>query len=200
MDESVRRAMARWPNVPALYGWLYLDRRGCWWINGELIERTAIIDFIGRNYVVDERGRWYFQNGPQRGYVDLEYTPWILFADGAGGLVDHTGTAVTGINAAYVDEHGDVLLTFDRGVGLLHGDVLHWFVEHLEGEGGGQPSAPALERALDDLMQGRPAGLRLNPSVGVNRPLYPLRRSQAPARFGFDPRPREVAGEDPHSG
>ena len=30
MDPIVRRAIARWPNVPAVYGWLKLDRRGRW--------------------------------------------------------------------------------------------------------------------------------------------------------------------------
>ena len=28
MDESVIRALAKWPNVPAVYGWLSLSRRG----------------------------------------------------------------------------------------------------------------------------------------------------------------------------
>ncbi|HET8728586.1 MAG TPA: DUF2946 family protein, partial [Alphaproteobacteria bacterium] len=32
MDESVLRAMTKWPNVPAVYGWLQLDQRGNWLI------------------------------------------------------------------------------------------------------------------------------------------------------------------------
>lgn len=28
MDEAVRRAMQRWPNAPAMFGWLQLYRRG----------------------------------------------------------------------------------------------------------------------------------------------------------------------------
>src|SRR5258708_3980656 len=28
MDELVARSLAKWPNVPAVYGWLALDRRG----------------------------------------------------------------------------------------------------------------------------------------------------------------------------
>jgi len=28
MDEIVLRSMAKWPDVPAVYGWLALDRRG----------------------------------------------------------------------------------------------------------------------------------------------------------------------------
>ena len=55
---------------PAVYGWLSLDRRGNWLIKGERDrERSALREFIARNYQADERGRWYFQNGPQRVYV-----------------------------------------------------------------------------------------------------------------------------------
>ena len=28
LDEQVRRAMQKWPQVPAVYGWLRLSRRG----------------------------------------------------------------------------------------------------------------------------------------------------------------------------
>ena len=72
MEDRMQRALARWPNVPALYGWLSLDRRGRWRIQGEIITRAQIIDTISANYLADEHGAWYFQNGPQRGYVQLE--------------------------------------------------------------------------------------------------------------------------------
>src|SRR5215203_7506911 len=77
MDEAVLRSMAKWPNVPAVYGWLTLDRRGNWLLKGERINNPAIIEFIGRNYEPDAQGRWYFQNGAQRVYVELEYTPMV---------------------------------------------------------------------------------------------------------------------------
>ena len=32
MDDIVRQAMAKWPHVPACYGWLGLDARGQWWL------------------------------------------------------------------------------------------------------------------------------------------------------------------------
>ena len=44
MDEMVARSLAKWPNVPAVFGWLELDRRGNWRIKGEKIE-------IGRAHV-----------------------------------------------------------------------------------------------------------------------------------------------------
>ena len=84
MEDWVLRGLARWPNVPALFGWLGLDRRGRWLIKGELISRPQIIDTISRNYAADEAGRWYFQNGPQRGYVSLEVAPLVLHAPESG--------------------------------------------------------------------------------------------------------------------
>ena len=47
MDEIVVRGMAKWPNVPAVYGWLSLDRRGDWRIKGERIANPGVSEFIG---------------------------------------------------------------------------------------------------------------------------------------------------------
>src|SRR5471030_2084273 len=77
MDDIVIRAMAKWPNVPSVYGWLALDRRGRWLIKGERISNPIVADFIGRNYERDDRGRWFFQNGPQRVFISLGYTPYV---------------------------------------------------------------------------------------------------------------------------
>ena len=77
MDEIVKQGMAKWPNVPSVYGWLGLDRRGHWLIKGERIANTIVADFIGRNYERDDRGRWFFQNGPQRVFIALDYTPFV---------------------------------------------------------------------------------------------------------------------------
>ena len=84
MDEIVARSLLKWPNVPAVYGWLALDRRGNWLIKGQRIGNAALRDFIGRNYQADEKGRWYFQNGPQRVYVSLAYTPLVVRYEGEG--------------------------------------------------------------------------------------------------------------------
>ena len=72
MDASVIKAMARWPDVPAVYGWLSLDRRGRWCLRGEAVTHRGAVQFINRNYDHTSDGRWYFQNGPQRVFVDLE--------------------------------------------------------------------------------------------------------------------------------
>ena len=60
MDEAVRRAINKWPNVPAVYGWLALDRRGRWLLRGEPIANPVITAFIARNYERDTLGQWYF--------------------------------------------------------------------------------------------------------------------------------------------
>src|SRR5829696_8350527 len=104
MDDAVVRSMARWPNVPAVYGWLSLDRRGNWRIKGEKIGNPALRDFIGRNYEADAQGRWFFQNGPQRVYVQLAYTPLVVHYEG-DAAVDHCGRPF-GTEEAFLDEEG----------------------------------------------------------------------------------------------
>src|SRR6478752_443039 len=106
MDEIVKQALAKWPNVPHCTGWLLLDRRGQWRMRddaaqaaGELgtpIRHEALLGFINRNYESDADGQWFFQNGPQRVYVELAYTPWIVrlhAADGVLRLTDQAGAA-----------------------------------------------------------------------------------------------------------
>src|SRR5690349_22694579 len=98
-----------------------LDRRGSWKVKGvsgrfESIANPAVREFIGRNYAADEKGRWYFQNGPQRVYVSLDYTPWVYRLDDAGeGLLAHTGSVVSAPEAAFLDEAGAILLEPEIG-------------------------------------------------------------------------------------
>src|SRR5262245_34662473 len=117
MDEIVVRSLARWPNVPAVYGWLDLDRRGNWLIKGERIGNAALREFIARNYERDERGCWYFQNGPQRVFVKLAYTPLVVHYEGEC-LVDHCGRPFVA-RKAFQDEEGSVLLESEGGIALL---------------------------------------------------------------------------------
>ena len=127
MDDAVARSLARWPNVPAVYGWLELDRRGNWRIKGEKIGNAALRDFISRNYEPDAHGRWYFQNGPQRVYVKLAYTPLVMHFEG-DALFDHCGRPVQG-GETFADDEGSVLIHGDRGVGLLDDRDLERFAE-----------------------------------------------------------------------
>ena len=117
MDPIVARAMARWPDVPAVYGWLALDRRGNWLIKAERITHQAMREFIARNYEGDDAGRWYFQNGPQRVYVTLAYTPLVVHYEG-DTLVDHCGRPFAA-RVNYVDDEGSVVLAGEPGIALL---------------------------------------------------------------------------------
>jgi hypothetical protein len=127
MDDAVARSLARWPNVPAVYGWLSLDRRGNWRIKGERIANAALRDFIGRNYDCDARGCWFFQNGPQRVYVSLAYTPHVVHYE-ADALVDQCGHGY-GPGEAFADEEGSVLVAAARRIALLDDRDLGRFAE-----------------------------------------------------------------------
>ena len=117
VDDIVLRSMAKWPDVPDVYGWLSLDRRGNFLIRNERIGNRALRDFISRNYQADARGCWYFQNGPQRVFVALAYTPLVLHFEGEA-LFDHCGRPFLP-DQAFVDDEGSVLMRGNQGIGLL---------------------------------------------------------------------------------
>ena len=117
MDDIVMRSMAKWPDVPDVYGWLSLDRRGNWLIKNEKVGNRALRDFISRNYQADARGCWYFQNGPQRVFVSLAYTPLVIHFE-RDALVDHCGRPFQP-GQAYLDDEGSVLMLGPAGAGLL---------------------------------------------------------------------------------
>ncbi len=133
MDDIVKAAMAKWPNVPDCLGWLGLDARGNWYMRddrvqaagpfpaskGSLLQHEKLIEFIQRNYAADAQGRWYFQNGPQRVYVELEATPWIWRLQPDGRVLSHTGSPVQ-VLASLLDEGGKLYLATDLGLGLVH--------------------------------------------------------------------------------
>jgi len=143
MDDIVRQAMAKWPKVPHCYGWLGLDARGRWYLRdadaqaqgpfaggppqarGSVVEHDKLIAFITRNYLCDDAGQWYFQNGPQRVFVELELTPWIWRVDDHHAVCAHTGAAAR-VQRCLIDERGRVYLETDIGFGLVHSmDMLH---------------------------------------------------------------------------
>ena len=187
MEDRMQRALARWPNVPALYGWLSLDRRGRWRFQGEIITRAQIIDTISANYLADEHGAWYFQNGPQRGYVQLEAAPLILRAD-SEDLCTHTGAAVTTPSSTWLDEHGNLLMATEHGPAQLDDTEAEWLLANLKA-GTASPDSEALEAALA-ISSGEATALSLRLG-GQTLPLGRLDQTDAPAALGFirDPQP-----------
>lgn len=133
MDDIVKQALAKWPNVPHCYGWLGLDARGNWYLRddatqaagafaqhkGSQLRHDKLIDFIQRNYAPDESGQWFFQNGPQRVYVELEITPWVWRLDEHFAARSHTGDPVDP-TTCLLDEEGHVYLVTPVGLGLVH--------------------------------------------------------------------------------
>lgn len=137
MDDIVKQALAKWPNVPHCYGWLGLDARGHWYMRddrvqalgpfaggtvhskGSLLKHDKLVEFIHRNYESDAQGQWFFQNGPQRVYVELEVTPWVWRIGGDLAVTAHTGRAAQ-VRHCLLDELGRVFLQADLGVGLVH--------------------------------------------------------------------------------
>jgi hypothetical protein len=183
MDDIVRQALAKWPNVPHCTGWLLLDRRGNWRMRddeaqargapGEPIRHAALLAFINRNYEADAGGQWFFQNGPQRVYVELGYTPWVVRLATAGdsgelALTDQAGNTFEP-STAYLDDEGGVLFadtSTPARIAVLHDHDLDLFSAHAEvAEDGGSG--------------------QFHWRHGLTLPLQPVPHAEVASRFGF---------------
>ncbi|KAB0327051.1 DUF2946 family protein [Janthinobacterium sp. PLB04] len=194
MDELVKQALAKWPNVPHCYGWLGLDARGHWRMRdqhtqqqqlpGDKIAHVALLGFINRNYDHDERGCWFFQNGPQRVYLNLEATPYIARSDPQHGFVLQTGAPLEQIEQAYWCDNGALI--------LRHGDIVAQVDDRdmaqvlpalrLDGQAVGDEALLAwLEDAQGNLML-----LHNGKEIAVQ----PLTYASVPQTFGFQQAPQ----------
>ena len=194
MDEIVKQAMAKWPNVPHCYGWLALDARGGWRMRdeaaqqnghaGDRIANEALLNFINRNYARDDGGRWYFQNGPQRVYVDLEATPYIARTDPTQGFLLQTGEPLAQIDRVYMTERGQLILQSGDKVALLDDRDLAQCTGSLLVDG-----APASdERLMSWLGEASPAPMVMKHQGGE----LPVQRigGELAQQFGFVQQPR----------
>ncbi|MGN6086717.1 DUF2946 family protein [Trinickia sp.] len=189
MDDIVKAALAKWPSVPHCTGWLLLDRRGQWRMRDEAaqargdlgtpIRHAALIGFIERNYECDDRGCWFFQNGPQRVYVELAYTPWVvrlaLPSPGMPTLNDQTGGSFEP-TAVLVDDEGGVLFVDESGhgrVAVLHDHDLDLFAQLAAID------EPGLAGTFD---------WRAGNALAIET----VRRADVPARFGFVASPAQT--------
>lgn len=155
MDDSVLRGMAKWPDVPAVFGWLSLDRRGYWRIKGKKVDHPRSIAFINRNYLADRQGRFYFQNGPQQVFVKLELAPYILFPSEDGAWFTHTGLEVDDPTYAWIDEDGNMGLMSDMGLGLIHDQAIMHASSLLCDASGQELSEAALGETLERFTNGK---------------------------------------------
>ena len=195
MDDDVKAALVRWPNVPAVAGWLSLDGRGRWHLHpqgdaagggpGESITNTQILAFIERNYEHDDQGRWYFQNGPQRVYVRIDAAPYILRgAERGAGLHTHTRREIQAIRAWWLDETGLLYASTDAGPGVIEDRDLAGVIDTLT-LADGTPLWDHLESPAPG-----DAALHLrHPAFGEPAPLLTVPRAELPARLGFVAQP-----------
>ena len=184
--------MARWPDVPAVFGWLALDARGRWLLKGETIANRAALAFIARNYAHDEFGRWYFQNGPQRVFVDLHATPWVFRLHADGQLSNHIEQIVDAVTSVFMHEGGAVVLDTPAGAGLVDDRDLELFSRDLRASNGAALDEDLVAARVDLLAGGATADL----AVRVTGALLPVRFLAArsmPAHFHFvcEPRARD---------
>jgi hypothetical protein len=189
MDDIVKKAIAKWPNVPHCYGWLALDARGAWRMRderaqqlglpGDKLNQPALLGFINRNYAADERGCWYFQNGPQRVYLNLEATPFIARTDPQHGLVLHTGEPLEKIERAGLTDAGELIVARGAKVAQLDDRDMAQVITLMRIDG-----APASDDALMDWIGGGAGSLTLaykEQQVAVER----LARDAVPREFHF---------------
>jgi hypothetical protein len=197
MDEIVRQAMSKWPNVPHCFGWLRLDARGHWRMRdertqqldlpGDKISHPALLTFINRNYQSDSLGQWYFQNGPQRVYVDLELTPYIMHTDPALGLLLHTGAAMPPPLQAWLTPQGQLILRATGIVAALDDRDSATLLAHLNIAG----NAASDKQVLAWLEGDEAIALHFN-YAAVALPLERIATEQLAQELGFTARPRSL--------
>lgn len=170
-----------WPNVPACYGWLSLDRRGDWRLRGERITHRGMIAFLNQQYGCDESGCWFVQNGPQRVFVALACTPWIFRRGERDTFISHTGQLAGVLKAIYLDEEGCILLETEIGFGLLEDHDLALFLAECRGE----DKQEVDEDAFGTLMETGKGNIRWH---GI--PLQMISTTALAERFKFNPNPQ----------
>ena len=189
MDDLVKQAMAKWPNVPHCYGWLGLDARGAWRMRderaqhldlpGDKLAHAALIGFINRNYDHDERGCWFFQNGPQRVYLNLEATPFIARSDPQHGYLLQTGTPLASIGSAWLCDNGALILQQGEIVAQVDDRDMAQAMAQLRLDG----KEPGDEALLAWLDSGAGALTLLHGGQAI--PVQRLAHADVPQHFGF---------------
>lgn len=218
MDQDVLSALARWPDVPAAYGWLSLDGRGKWHFHpqgasadggpGESITNTQILAFIDRNYERDDAGRWFFQNGPQRVYLRLDVAPLILrYSDDKQSLVAHTGKPCGAVLGWWLDDAGRLFAQTKTGPGVIDDRDLMAVLADMRLEQHGTQNGtidPGLAGASDgDALLDAMARLQPGDQLKVTHPcdqgtgvLTGVKQGDLATRLGFDPAPSAPSSGD----
>jgi len=199
MDEQVLGAMQKWPDVPAVYGWLSLNAHGDWLLHthggaregqsGEKIANAQIRHFMNRNYATNEAGEWFFQNGPQRVFVDLACAPYIVrLADDMQTLITHNELAVTRISQWLLDGQGQLYMQTEHGAAMLASrdmGLLSTRLQVMAEAGTPLASTPLDQSHLQALQDGRTLPVSLDGAPDWTAPMQWLESTHIPARLGF---------------
>jgi Protein of unknown function (DUF2946) len=176
MDDDVISAMQRWPNVPAAYGWLRLDRRGQWFLiepgtHGSLVRNERLLDYIARNYEADAQGQWYFQNGPQRVFAQLELAPLVWRVDDSANSlkwVSQIGSVGLSTLEAAQDTLGNIYIRTELGTGVVDdrhmGKLVNWLIEAAQPNTASTLPSLSLKLAVNDAAAALPVLMQADPA------------------------------------
>ncbi len=190
----------KWPNVPDVYNWLSLDNRGNWLIKREKIHHQGLIDFINASYTKDDTGRWFFQNGPQRVFASLKYTPHVLSIE----LVDtnihfktQTNEVIEKLDHLWIDNQGRLLGSWKRHIGLISDRDLPMLVSHLAYKN--KSHSPINENDLEKFIKSTSSQSPTPYVLLVNQKQYDINFIHEDAvhqAFHFNPHPEPPNGSD----
>ena len=188
----------KWPNVPDVYNWLELDNRGNWCIKNEKISHKGLIKFINDHYSSDDKGRWFFQNGPQRVFVKLHSTPFILsisLNDDVIYFKTQTNQVIQQIEQFWLDNNGRLLLSWGQYLGLLSDRDLSMMSDYIV------PVNANGQQEFDQISDlDIPSSFSENKipfNLKLNNRLYdirPIREKDFSKLFNFEPNPAPPVG------
>ena len=140
------------------------DRAQALNLPGDPIRNLGLQQFINRNYECDAEGRWHFQNGPQKVYVDLECTPYIaqLLPEKEWRL--HTGQILKSTQQVYMLDDGNLVLQHEHILAQVDDRDLAQVLELLRVDG-----EPCSETHLEQL-------LTTGPDQQTHHPFYSITR------------------------
>jgi hypothetical protein len=188
----------KWPNVPDVYNWLMLDERGDWRIKEEKISHKGLIDFINAHYQADDKGRWFFQNGPQRVFVTLAYTPYVLSVashDSITYFKTHNNVIIKSVDRLWIDNKDRLLVSWKNGIGLVSDRDLPLLADKLTHET--EPFDRIDSAELDLIKQRTPSRSKTSLKLTMNQKTYDIlfiNTIEVSQLFGFNSNPSPPLG------
>ena len=194
-----KQSAIKWPNVPDVYNWLMLDERGDWRIKEEKISHKGLIDFINAHYQADDKGRWFFQNGPQRVFVTLAYTPYVLSIashDSITYFKTQNNVIIKSVDRLWIDNKDRLLVSWKNGIGLVSDRDLPLLADKLTHET--EPFDRIDSAELDVIKQRTPSRSKTSLKLTMNQKTYDIlfiNTIEVSQLFGFNSNPSPPLGD-----